>query len=81
MTEDQVQALAGLLGLTPGSRLDPAVALVALIAEAQNRGMTWAQIAPALHAPDGRQAKAAAKRLARDAQRKLLTTATATENR
>lgn len=41
---------------------------IALIAEAQARGLTWAQIAPAIGCPDGKTAKAKAKRLARQAQ-------------
>ena len=68
----QVKALSALLGLTPGSQMDPAVATVAMIREAKRRGLTWAQIAPALGAGNGKAAKAAAKRLAGAAQGAML---------
>jgi hypothetical protein len=69
---EQARALSSLLGLTPGSQMDPAVATVAMIAEAKQRGITWAQIAPALGAGNGKTAKAMAKRLARQAQGAML---------
>ena len=41
---------------------------VGLIAQAKARGLTWGQIAPAIGCPDGKTAKAKAKKLARQAQ-------------
>jgi hypothetical protein len=67
-----VEALGKLLGMTPGDTMDPDVARAAMIAEAKQRGLTWAQIASALGYQNGKQAKAAAKRLARVAQGKML---------
>ena len=45
---------------------------VSLIAEAKARGLTWAQIAGAIGCPDGKAAKAKAKKLARQAQSAFL---------
>ena len=67
--EDHARALA------PGAIPDPAVARVAMICEAQRRGLTWRQIGSAIGCPDPKQAKATAKRLARHANRALLETA------
>ena len=72
-----VAALGALLGMTPGSRMDKTVALVALAAEAQSRGMTWQQIAPTVGCSSGQEAKAKMKRLAKAAQRTMLATALA----
>ena len=44
-----------------------------MIAEAKNRGASWAQIAATLGAPDGKAAKAMAHKLAREAQRAVIT--------
>ena len=43
-----------------------------MIAEAKNRGASWAQIAATLGAPDGKSAKAMAHKLARTAQRAVI---------
>jgi len=43
------------------------MAKVALIADLKARGLTWRQIAPAINARDGKEAKRAAKNLARAA--------------
>jgi hypothetical protein len=75
----QVAALGELLGMTPGSRMDKTVAVVALAAEAQSRGITWNQIAASLGVANGKEAKAAIKRLAKIAQRKMLATAASTD--
>ena len=48
---------------------DPALGEVAMIAEARRRGLTWNQVALAIGCPDGKTAKAKAKRLARAAQK------------
>ena len=69
---DHAEALAALLGVTPGAIPDPAVATVAMIAEAKARGISWNQIAPAIGAPNGKAAKAAAKRLAKHANGALI---------
>lgn len=42
--------------------------VVSMIAGARAQGLTWAQIAPAIGCPDGKTAKAKAKKLARQAQ-------------
>ena len=44
-----------------------------MIAEAKNRGASWNQIAATLGAPDGKAAKALAHKLAREAQRAVIT--------
>ena len=44
-----------------------------MIAEAKSRGASWAQIAATLGAPDGKAAKALAHKLARTAQRAVIT--------
>ena len=44
-----------------------------MIAEAKNRGASWNQIAATLGAPDGKAAKALAHKLARTAQRAVIT--------
>ena len=44
-----------------------------MIAEAKNRGASWNQIAATLGAPDGKAAKAMAHKLAREAQRAVIT--------
>ena len=44
-----------------------------MIAEAKNRGASWNQIAATLGAPDGKAAKAMAHKLARTAQRAVIT--------
>jgi hypothetical protein len=72
-----VAALGALLGMTPGSKMDKTVALVALAAEAQSRGMTWAQIAPAVGCANGKAAKAKMKRFGKIAQGKMLAMALA----
>jgi hypothetical protein len=71
-SQAHVEALSSLLGLNPGEEMDVSVATVAMIAAAQQRGMTWAQIARVLGYENGKACKAAAKRLARAAQGKLL---------
>ena len=73
--DDQVAALGALLGMKPGSKMDRTVALVALAAEAQSRGITWAQIAPSVGCSSGKAAKAKMKKYAKIAQRKMLTAA------
>jgi hypothetical protein len=73
--EDTTSALSSLLGLSPGALPDPAVARVAMICEARRRGITWAQIAPAMGCENGKQAKAVAKRLAKQANQSLIRTA------
>lgn len=56
---------------TPGLIAD--VARIALITEARERGITWAAIgATMFDGASGKAAKAAAKRLARDANRELV---------
>jgi hypothetical protein len=71
-TQQQVAALSKILGLTPGSALDPAMARVLMIREAQQRGLTWAQIASCLGAGNGKMAKRMAKQYARQAQGAML---------
>ena len=44
-----------------------------MIAEAKNRGASWAQIAATLGAGSGKEAKAMAHKLAREAQRAVIT--------
>ena len=46
--------------------------VVSMIAGARAQGLTWAQIAPAIGCPDGKTAKAKAKKLARQAQSAFL---------
>lgn len=48
------------------------IVLVRLVAAAKERGATWAVIAAAVGAPDGRAAKRWAKTLASQAQKRLL---------
>lgn len=75
--EDHTRALYALLGVTPGAIPDKNVAMVAVIAEAQQRGITWAAIAPCIGAASGKEAKAKAKRMAKLANRRLLKQAVA----
>ena len=51
---------------------DMGLPTVAAIAALRQGGATWAQIAPALGAPNAKAAKAKAKKLAREANRRLL---------
>ena len=48
------------------------LATVRLIAEAQAKGATWAQIAPAIGCATAKEAKVKAHRLARGAQRDVI---------
>lgn len=73
--QDQVSALAALSGTTAeakGPRLERDMLFLRLVAEAQRRGASWAQIGHALGLGDGKAAKRAVKRLARVTQRALL---------
>jgi hypothetical protein len=70
--EEQRQAMSRLTGMTPGHAMDHDLALVGMIAEAQRRGLTWRQIASALHLGTPAEAKRYAKRLARGCQAKVL---------
>ena len=74
-SEDHTLALAQLLGVAPGALPDQAVSTVAMIFEAKQRGIPWAAIAPAIGCGSGKEAKAKAKRLAKLANRALLTQA------
>jgi hypothetical protein len=70
--EAHVEALSSLLGASPGQGMDHTVATVAMITEAKKRGVSWAQIATTLGYENGKACKAAAKRLAKTAQGKML---------
>jgi len=70
--EEQRQAMSRLTGMTPGHAMDHDLALVGMIAEAQRRGLSWRQIASALHLGTPAEAKRYAKRLARTCQAKVL---------
>lgn len=76
-TAEQSAALSALSGMELDSSQRRDVAYVMMIAEAQRRGVTWRQIASALGLPNGPAAKAAAKRLARSAQKAMLASAAA----
>jgi hypothetical protein len=59
----------------PGTSIKRDLLMLKLIAEAQARGVSWANIGRVLVGrPDGKLAKKAARRLARDTQRELLRT-------
>ena len=57
----------------PADALTHALLQLRMIAEAKSRGASWAQIAATLGAPDGKAAKALAHKLARTAQRAVIT--------
>ena len=65
--EDQLSSLAA-----ASDPLTHALLQLRMIAEAKNRGASWAQIAATLGAPDGKSAKAMAHKLARTAQRAVI---------
>ena len=66
--EDQPSFLAA-----ASDPLTHALLQLRMIAEAKNRGASWNQIAATLGAPDGKAAKALAHKLARTAQRAVIT--------
>ena len=66
--EDQLSPLAA-----ASDPLTHALLQLRMIAEAKSRGASWAQIAATLGAPDGKSAKAMAHKLAREAQRAVIT--------
>jgi hypothetical protein len=69
----QVRRMAALAGTAPDLTLDHDVLMVGMIAQAKERGVTWAQIGSVLVGrADGKLAKKAARTLARDANRRLL---------
>ena len=69
----QAARLAALLGVKPGSGLTREAATVGMIAVALQRGVTWRQIGSALgFGMDGKKAKAAAKKMARAENARLL---------
>ena len=67
-----VEALSKLLGMTPGHKMDQAVATVTLVATALQQGKTWAQIARTLGYDNGQACKAAIKRLRKHANLTLI---------
>lgn len=69
---EQVAALSDLAGWTPEPSMRRNLAFVYLIARSQANGATWAQIAGAIGAPNGKAAKAMAKRLAKGCQSQML---------
>ena len=65
--QDQISSIAA-----ASDPLTHALLQLRMIAEAKNRGASWAQIAATLGAPDGKSAKAMAHKLARTAQRAVI---------
>ena len=70
---DQLRNLARLARTALPKNTDPSpIVFVRLVATAQQRGATWAMIAEAVGAPDGKAAKRWAHQQAKLAQRRLL---------
>lgn len=67
----QDQALAGLAGVSVPDGVNRDVLRLDLIGRARENGVTWAAIGASLGGMNGKAAKAAAKRLARDTRRQL----------
>ena len=69
---DQDQALARLAGSpAPKPGPDPDLLRLRLISDARQAGIPWAMIGRTLGGVSGKEAKAKAKRLARDVNRRL----------
>ena len=73
MTADELPPPPASLCAGPADPLTHALLQLRMIAEAKNRGASWNQIAATLGAPDGKAAKALAHKLARTAQRAVIT--------